>query len=178
MRKSRAVEDHSAPISEEITSKLGRILQKTGEGQRTFPEKQEPTEILLGRKAGTDRGTATLVAAEGEKGGNNAMARTHRTAAPLSLFLFSLRLGWKGCGLRRSTWRLPYLSRWLRPRTTTLRRIMATPKLHALCQPSLFTLRDTSCIFSRCRRGRDRCGPLSRRFGEQPSVLRLVLLRD
>ena len=26
------------------------------------------------------------------------------------LFPFSLRLGWKECGLRRSTWRLPYLS--------------------------------------------------------------------
>ena len=31
----------------------------------TLPEKRGPTEILLGRKAGTDRGTATLVAAEG-----------------------------------------------------------------------------------------------------------------
>ena len=30
-----------------------------------MPEKRGPTEILLGRKAGTDRGTATLVAAEG-----------------------------------------------------------------------------------------------------------------
>ena len=65
VRKSRAVEDHSAPIPEEITIEPGRILQKTGGGQRTLPEKRGPTEILLGRKAGTDRGTATLVAAEG-----------------------------------------------------------------------------------------------------------------
>ena len=57
------------------------------------------------------------------------------------------------------------------------RRIMATPKLHALCQPSLFTLRGTSCIFSRCRRGRGRCGRLCCRFSEQSEV-RLVLLRD
>jgi hypothetical protein len=35
----------------------------------------------------------------------------------------------------------------------------------------------TSCIFSRCRRGRGRCGRLCCRFAEQSEV-RLVLLRD
>ena len=57
------------------------------------------------------------------------------------------------------------------------RRIMATPKLRALRQTSLFTLRGTSCIFSRCRRGRGRCGRLCRRSAAQ-SEMRLVLLRD
>jgi hypothetical protein len=149
----------------------------------------------------------------------------------LLVFIFSLRLGWKGCGLRRSTWhRALFLSpafssslyegdhkpcrRDMRGSTgtvpvvscgsrrlavATVRRsvqarlgteLVSLPKQLAVGTVGLerrssvglviplFTLRGTSCIFSRCRRGRDRCGPLSRRFGEQPSVLRLVPLHD
>ena len=61
-----AVEDQSAPIPEEITSALGRI-------------------IFISRSFGL--GCAN-------------------SRGPL-VFTSSLRLGWKGCGLRRSTWLVP-----------------------------------------------------------------------
>ena len=85
----------------------------------------------MGRKAGTDRGPATLVAAEGvpegfhqEKSGRVALEAGERER-----------------------------------------------------QCRVLTFRGTFYIFSRCRRGRGRCGRLCRRFAER-SEERPVFLRD
>ena len=87
--------------------------------------------VFLGRKAGTDRGPATLVAAEGIPEG--------------------FRPGESGR--------------------------VASEVRERERQRRALTFRGISCIFSRCRSGRGRCGRLCRRFVE-PSEARPVLLRD
>ncbi len=88
---------------------------------RTLSEKQGPTKILLGRKAGTDRGTATPVAVEGIPVGFH----------PGDSGRVALKAGER----------------------ERQRRVLM--------------LRGTSCISSRCRRGKDRCDRLYGRGGER-----------